>query len=358
MLHVDENEYYGGFWSSFNLESLLSYLKSCGSEKPPQYALQNIEQEWFEFTEEIPELDGWNKEKILKENRRYNIDLIPKIVYSNGKLVQLLISSNICRYTEFRAVDKIVTLQDGKFIVVPCSRADVFTSKNVNVVEKRLLMKFLNNCVEFRKDSTESPEAPVKHDFDDFSEDGKFIDLLHSQKLPKNLVHFILYAMCMGDNRTTFKDAMKSIKLFLSSIGRYGNTPFLFPMYGCGEIPQCFCRLCAVFGGVYCLNRPVTEVERIPESDKVSMKIGEQKISAKNVVRWNHHEAKDFLSRGILLSTKPVGDDSVNSDLDGGGVVFMKIPPIDGINETGALMVQLSHFSGTVPKGLCEYFLL
>ena len=29
---------------------------------------------------------------------------------------------------------------------------------------------------------------------------------------------------------------------FLRCLGRYGNTPFLFPLYGLGEIPQCFCR--------------------------------------------------------------------------------------------------------------------
>lgn len=267
--------------------------------------------------------------------------------------MELLISSNICRYTEFRAVDKIVTLQDGKFLIVPCSRADVFTSKNVNVVEKRLLMKFLNNCMEFGKEKKDESE---KHDFDGFPENGKFTDLLQQQKLPKNLVHFVLYAMCMGDEQTSFKDALKSIKLFLSSIGRYGNTPFLFPMYGCGEIPQCFCRLCAVFGGIYCLNRAVSEVEAIPESEKVSLKIGDQKITAKSVVRGSHKEATGFLSRGVFLSTTPVGGDSVFSEMDGGGVVFMKIPPTDGSNQTGALMVQLAHYSGTVPKGLCEYY--
>lgn len=31
--------------------------------------------------------------------------------------------------------------------VVPCSRADVFTNKNVTVLEKRLLMKALSSCL-------------------------------------------------------------------------------------------------------------------------------------------------------------------------------------------------------------------
>lgn len=46
----------------------------------------------------------------------------------------------------------------------------------------------------------------------------------------------------MSNEQINCIDGIKNTKKFLSSLGRYGNTPFLFPMYGCGEIPQCFCR--------------------------------------------------------------------------------------------------------------------
>ena len=35
---------------------------------------------------------------------------------------------------------------------------------------------------------------------------------------------------------------LKATKKFLQSLGRYGNTAFLWPLYGSGEMPQCFCR--------------------------------------------------------------------------------------------------------------------
>lgn len=34
---------------------------------------------------------------------------------------------------------------------MPCSRSDVFASQNVNVIEKRMLMKLLTFCLEFDK---------------------------------------------------------------------------------------------------------------------------------------------------------------------------------------------------------------
>lgn len=47
------------------------------------------------------------------------------------------------------------------------------------------------------------------------------------------------------------------VREFLGSVGRFGNSPYLYTLYGAGEMPQFFCRLCAVFGGTYCLDRPI-----------------------------------------------------------------------------------------------------
>ena len=71
------------------------------------------------------------------------------MLYSRGSLVELLISSSIARYAEFRSVGQLLTPLGGQLQPVPSSRADVFTTKHVSVVEKRLLMKLLTFCAEF-----------------------------------------------------------------------------------------------------------------------------------------------------------------------------------------------------------------
>ena len=276
--------------------------------------------------------------------------------YCNGKLVDLLISSNICRYTEFRAVDKVLTVLNGQLDIVPGSRADIFTKKNVSIIEKRLLMKFMTQSMDYEKAS----DGDEKNEFKEFPADGKFIDLMKQQKLTDNLIHYILHSMCMGNDSTTFTEGIKRIRAYLTSIGRYGNTPFLFPMYGCGEIPQCFCRLCAVFGGVYCLGRPIDGVKVIESNDEkvVTMKFGEQNITAKKLVYGLGSNVlkveipHEFISRGILITSRPIGGSAVNSDTDGGGVVLL-YHPVEGKND-GVTLIQLSHFSGCAPKGLCK----
>lgn len=67
--------------------------------------------------------------------------------------MELLISSNIARYSEFRSVSRILTYLKGQLEVVPCSRSDVFTNTRVSVIEKRMLMKLLTACLD--KDESE-----------------------------------------------------------------------------------------------------------------------------------------------------------------------------------------------------------
>lgn len=43
-------------------------------------------------------------------------------------------------------------------------------------------------------------------------------------------------------------------------MGRFGKGAYLCPLYGGGsEIAQAFCRVCAVYGGIYILDQPLTK---------------------------------------------------------------------------------------------------
>jgi len=73
VLHMDRNDYYGGESASVNLTQLFEKFKA-----PPNPGLGN--------------------------NRDYNIDLMPKFIMANGKLVKMLIMTNVNRYLEFKQV--------------------------------------------------------------------------------------------------------------------------------------------------------------------------------------------------------------------------------------------------------------
>ena len=66
-------------------------------------------------------------------------------------MVDLLVSSNISRYAEFKAVTRILTIIDDNVVEVPVSRGDIFNNKDVSVIDKRMLMKFMTFCSEYDK---------------------------------------------------------------------------------------------------------------------------------------------------------------------------------------------------------------
>jgi Rab GDP dissociation inhibitor len=46
----------------------------------------------------------------------------------------------------------------------------------------------------------------------------------------------------------------------MSSIGKYGDSPFIYPIWGLSGLAEGFSRLCALHGGTYMLNRDCEEI--------------------------------------------------------------------------------------------------
>lgn len=71
---------------------------------------------------------------------------------------------------------------------------------------------------------------------------GNFGNFLDAHKIQGKVRKYLIDSVAMAKESTNFQDAVKNIQKFVRSIGRYGNTPFLWTLYGSGELPQCFCR--------------------------------------------------------------------------------------------------------------------
>lgn len=60
--------------------------------------------------------------------------------------------------------------------------------------------------------------------------------------------------------RSGVVETINRIRLYVNSMARYGKSPYIYPLYGLGELPQGFARLSAIYGGTYMLNTDVDEV--------------------------------------------------------------------------------------------------
>lgn len=67
----------------------------------------------------------------------------------------------------------------------------------------------------------------------------------------------------------TAVETIDRIRLYVNSMARYGKSPYIYPLYGLGELPQGFARLSAIYGGTYMLNTNIDEI-LYDESGKAS----------------------------------------------------------------------------------------
>merc|ERR1711953_766065 len=213
---------------------------------------------------------------------------------------------------------------------------------HISVVEKRILMKFLTWCLQ-----EDQPPCP----------DLTFGELLKKEKLTPNLTHFVLHSIAMVEPDVSAENGLKATRKFLSSLGRFGPTPFLWSMYGTGELPQAFCRLCAVFGGVYYLGRSleglvvkegtaqavVTEGRRI-QCDQVVLPAS---LVPAELRLQEEGTGLGSCSRAILLSKASMLPTEKEQ------LTFLSMPKNqDGSRKSALHLIEVSSGTAACPKGL------
>ena len=74
---------------------------------------------------------------------------------------------------------------------------------------------------------------------------------------------------------------------YVSSVGRYGPSPYIYPRYGTSEFSQAFCRFAAVNGAVYILHkRPVSLTFGTAEVAKKSEDVKEIQEVKKSISKF------------------------------------------------------------------------
>ncbi|XP_058069322.1 guanosine nucleotide diphosphate dissociation inhibitor At5g09550 isoform X3 [Magnolia sinica] len=230
VLHMDRNDYYGGESTSLNLTQLWKRFRS--NDKPPEN---------------------------LGSSREYNVDMIPKFMMANGTLVRVLIHTDVTKYLNFKAVDGSFVYNKGKIYKVPATDVEALKSQLMGLFEKRRARKFFIYVQDFEESD------PKSHEGLDLTK-VTTREVISKYGLEDNTVDFIGHAVALHrDDHYLDEPAMdtiKRMKLYAESLARFqGGSPYIYPMYGLGELPQAFARLSAVYGGTYMLNKPECKVE-------------------------------------------------------------------------------------------------
>jgi len=226
VLHMDRNNYYGGASASLTpLEKVYEHFKK--PNKP---------------------------DESFGRGRDYNVDLIPKFLMANGQLVKTLVYTGVTRYIDFKTIESsYVYKHNNKIWKVPSTPKEALTSSLMGIFQKNRFKNFLKAVYPWdpTKPETIGKLLPSKTMVQVFSDFG----------LDENTQDFVGHALCLYTNddykTKPCEPTIRRMQLYAESAARYGGSPYLYPLYGLGELPQGFARLSAIYGGTYMLNRPI-----------------------------------------------------------------------------------------------------
>ena len=199
----------------------------------------------------------------LGKLRDYSVDLVPKFLMAGGQLVKVLIHTGVANYMEFKPVDGsfVYSQKAGKICKVPATPDDAMKSSLMGMMEKTRMVQFTLWVAKVKLSDRSTWKAGTvkvtRLELDTMTGD-KFFSYWG---LDKHTIDFLTHACCLYRD-DSYKsspaiDVVKRMQLYLDSKTRFPGmtSPYLYPLYGLGELPQSFARLAAVHGGTYMLNR-------------------------------------------------------------------------------------------------------
>jgi Rab GDP dissociation inhibitor len=223
--------------------------------------------------------DGQAPPATLGRDRDWNVDLIPKFMMASGELVKILVHTDVTRYLEFKQISGSYVYRDGKISRVPSSESEALSSPLMGMFEKRRLKKFLEFIRNYGTDpSTSELDLNVVTMREVYKHFG----------LEPGTQDFVGHALALYLNDDYLDqpaiDAQKRIFLYMSSMARYGKSPYIYPLYGLGELPQGFARLSAIYGGTYMLDKKVDEIVYDESGKFVGVRSGDEIARADAVI--------------------------------------------------------------------------
>jgi RAB protein geranylgeranyltransferase component A len=284
--NIEAGYNYSGTFCTLSIKELERILK----EKKEFPQKDKIQKDFkCEFLEEgIKNIDDFIEKYGF---RGFNLDFNPRLIFSMGKATDLMIEAQIDNYISFRSLKGLYfcdKLEGSQLETVPTDKGGIFKSKVFSLQEKKELFNFLNTAMRYY--TKESNLEIEQNSINDFKK-NLYKDIHHSINevskkqdfMNENFIEFMksagvtssktirLIACCMCNYRVNpliskkskFEDHRTGAMLdrltrFINSMHVHGELPYLYPIYGTGDITQICSRISAVYQSTFLLG---TELE-------------------------------------------------------------------------------------------------
>lgn len=298
VLNIDRNDYYGGDCASLLLDAL--YKKFRGADAKPPAA--------------------------LGDPRYWSVDLCPKFLMAGGDFVNMLRITRVTPYMDLSLIPGSYIANSNSIYKVPATKGEALSSSLLGLIERFRFGNMLKWINDFEEKDAGKHASVLKQTAREF---------FASYDLSKDAVEFCGHALALHTNDDYLSqpclETILKIKLYASSLARFGTSPFIYPQYGLGTMSEGFSRQCAVHGGLQMLEKKVTGIEFGADGKVSGVKLvegdGEVTIKAKRVLADPTYIRELFPERiqqkGAILHS----------------IVFMKHPVPETSNATAIQLV-------------------
>lgn len=327
VLQLDRNDYYGSHTASLNLSHLYRKFVDKAAEDPPESFM-----------------------KPLGENRQYNVDLVPKFIMADGQLVKMLIKAGVSDYLDFKVVDGTFVYKKGSGVhKMPSTAAEALKTSLMGFFQKRKFKTFLNWVFSY-----EQSDPSTHNGLDGTS--ATMAQVYSKFGLDSNSQDFVGHAMALyTEDSYLEKPALETIdrlKLYGNSMQRHGSSPFIYPLWGIGGMPEGFSRKAAIHGGTFMLDKEVDEILFDNDGKAVGVRVGDEAAKAPVIIGEPTYFPKEKLvATGQVVRSICLLDHPVES-LKGAAQSAQIIVPANQAGRTNDIYISvLSGAHKVVAKG-------
>jgi Rab GDP dissociation inhibitor len=203
--------------------------------------------------------------------------------------MEILTIFHLCSasYLDFKSIAGSYVWKGSKkeIFKVPATSKEATTTSLMGLWQKKNFLQFLNGVKDVNCGlHASNPEEFKCPEFDKITVQ----QLFDKYGLDENSQDFVGHAMCLRTSDDYKKEpatkSMRALHLYVYSLNHYGVSPYLYPKWGLGGLPESFSRLCAVHGGTFMLERDISEILVNKEGVAIGVRAGEEAATAKFVV--------------------------------------------------------------------------
>jgi Rab GDP dissociation inhibitor len=232
---------------------------------------------------------------LVSKSDEWKVDLISKLLFSAGKISKLLLKTHISSNLRFRPIEGVFILWENdnpgngrpakELKQVPTSLQDVMCCDMLTIHEKRRCQAFLEYVSDLDLQWRVLKQAKVK---------GLDINTCHfkvllekfglAEKTKDLLGHAMaLYGTDEYLNKSSV-DTIERIKHYLDSAGRFGSTPFIYPVFGLGGILQSAVNKSTAFDAKCEFGQKIVSIDYGPDGKVSGVTTAKKKYLANIII--------------------------------------------------------------------------